>query len=71
MKIEWSPKFRTGNEDVDLQQRHMELMGQFNKNAEHLLKGEKSKEEFIQFLFEWFAGHTYHEDTKVFKAQAH
>ena len=48
-------------------ERHMELIDEFNLCSEKLEKGTISFDEFHLFLVEWFAGHTYHEDQKLFK----
>ncbi|MDM8516413.1 bacteriohemerythrin [Desulfobacterales bacterium HSG16] len=48
-------------------ERHMELIDEFNDNADELEKGNKSFDDFIQFLTEWFTGHTFYEDQKLFQ----
>jgi hemerythrin-like metal-binding protein len=48
-------------------QRHLELLEEFNHNAEDLNKGLKTADEFLGFLEDWFIGHTIYEDQKFFK----
>jgi hemerythrin-like metal-binding protein len=50
-----------------LQERHMELMDEFDHRVRGLQDGNETFDKFLQFLFEWFAGHTYNEDKKFFK----
>ncbi len=47
--------------------RHMELIAEFNHRSEELEKGTKSIDEFLSFLIDWFSGHTFFEDQKLFK----
>ena len=48
--------------------RHQELLEEFNQFAEDLNKGSKTVDEFLDFLTDWFVGHTVYEDQKLFKA---
>ena len=47
--------------------RHSELLEEFNSRAEDLRNGLKTIDEFIDFLTDWFIGHTVYEDQKLFK----
>ena len=49
-------------------QRHLELLEEFNHHAENLDKGSETIDEFLGFLTDWFSGHTFYEDQKLFKA---
>ena len=49
-------------------QRHRELLEEFNHLAQDLNKGQKTVEEFISFLTDWFIGHTVYEDKKLFRS---
>ncbi|MBW2410002.1 MAG: hemerythrin family protein [Deltaproteobacteria bacterium] len=49
-------------------QRHQELLEEFNHIAEDLNKGQKTVEEFLSFLTNWFIGHTVYEDKKLFRS---
>ena len=49
-------------------QRHAELLEEFNENAEELGRGLKTVDQFLDFLTEWFMGHTIYEDQKLFKS---
>ena len=49
-------------------QRHLELLEEFNHHAEDLKNGLKTVDEFLEFLTDWFVGHTIYEDQKLFKA---
>ena len=48
-------------------QRHSELLEEFNQHAEDLHNGLKTIDEFINFLTDWFIGHTIYEDQNLFK----
>ena len=48
-------------------QRHLELLEEFNHHAEDLAKGLKTIDKFLDFLTDWFIGHTIYEDKKLFK----
>ena len=48
-------------------QRHIELLEEFNHQAEDLKNGVKTVDEFLGFLTDWFMGHTIYEDQKFFK----
>ena len=50
----------------DHQQRHSELLEEFDHRAEDLDRGLKTIDEFIEFLSDWFVGHTIYEDQKLF-----
>jgi hemerythrin-like metal-binding protein len=50
-----------------LRERHVILMDEFDHHATQLQDGVETFDKFLQFLFEWFAGHTYHEDREFFK----
>ena len=45
-------------------------MDEFNHKAEDLERGAKTIDEFLQFLYQWFAGHTYPEDRKIFEQRS-
>ena len=47
-------------------QRHQELLGEFKSYAEELSQRLISIDQFLQFLTDWFTGHTYYEDQKLF-----
>jgi hemerythrin-like metal-binding protein len=49
-------------------QRHAELLEEFNENATELGQGIKTVDQFLDFLTEWFMGHTIYEDQKLFKS---
>ena len=49
-------------------QRHLELLEEFNRQAEDLKKGSKTADEFLEFLTDWLIGHTVYEDKQLFKA---
>ena len=49
-------------------QRHAELLEEFNENAGELRQGLKTVDQFLDFLTEWFMGHTIYEDQKLFKS---
>ena len=49
-------------------QRHSELLEEFNHRAEDLNKGLTTVDDFLEFLTDWFVGHTVYEDQKLFKA---
>ena len=49
-------------------QRHAELLEEFNEKAEKLNQGLKTVDQFLDFLTEWFMGHTIYEDQKLFKS---
>jgi hemerythrin len=49
------------------QERHEELLKELNAHINDLLSGRYSTGDFIGFLCDWFAGHTMHEDYKLFK----
>ena len=49
-------------------QRHQELLEEFSHLAEDLHKGKKTVDEFLDFLTNWFIGHTVYEDQKLFKS---
>ena len=49
-------------------QRHQELLEEFNHLAEDLHNGKKNMDEFLDFLTNWFIGHTVYEDKKLFKS---
>ena len=48
-------------------QRHLELLEEFNHHAEDLNKGLKTIDGFLDFLSDWFIGHTIYEDKKLFR----
>ena len=50
-------------------QRHLELLEEFDHNAEDLDKDLKSIDDFLGFLTDWFIGHTIYEDQKLFKKE--
>ena len=47
-------------------QRHTQLLIDLRQKATHMLGGDNSPEEFLEFLYGWFAGHTLNEDRKFF-----
>jgi hemerythrin len=49
-------------------QRHQELLEEFSHLAEDLHKGQKTVDEFLDFLTNWFIGHTVYEDKKLFRS---
>ena len=48
-------------------QRHLELLEEFNRHAEDLNKGLMTVSQFLEFLTDWFIGHTIYEDQKLFE----
>ena len=48
-------------------QRHLELLEEFNRHAEELNKGLMTVSQFLEFLTDWFIGHTIYEDQKLFE----
>ena len=48
--------------------RHLELLEEFNHHAADLRRGSIKVDQFIDFLTDWFIGHTVYEDQKLFKA---
>ena len=48
-------------------ERHRELLEEFNHHADDLHSGAQTVEEFLNFLTDWFIGHTVYEDQKLFK----
>ena len=48
-------------------QRHAELLEEFSHRALDLKKGSLSVDEFLDYLTDWFIGHTVYEDQKLFK----
>ncbi|MBW2411456.1 MAG: hemerythrin family protein [Deltaproteobacteria bacterium] len=47
--------------------RHLELLEEFNHHAEDLKKGSQTVDAFLEFLTDWFIGHTVYEDQKLFQ----
>jgi hemerythrin-like metal-binding protein len=47
-------------------ERHQELLTELHDHTSDLLKGHYTVEEYIQFLHEWFVGHTIREDRLFF-----
>ena len=47
-------------------QRHAELLEEFNCHADDLKKGLIAVDQFLDFLTDWFVGHTVYEDQKFF-----
>jgi len=47
-------------------QRHLELLEEFNHHAEDLNKGLITVAQFLNFLTDWFIGHTIYEDQTLF-----
>ncbi|OSM01517.1 bacteriohemerythrin [Magnetofaba australis] len=50
------------------QERHAELLAESRYNAEKLKSGQMSADDFIDFLYFWFIGHTLHEDMQLIAA---
>jgi hemerythrin-like metal-binding protein len=50
-------------------ERHRELLEEFNHHADDLHSGAQTVEEFLNFLTDWFIGHTVYEDQKLFKTR--
>ena len=48
-------------------QRHSELLEEFNHHAKDLHKGLMTVSQFLEFLSDWFIGHTIYEDQKLFE----
>lgn len=48
-------------------QRHLELLEEFNHHAADLKKGSQTVDQFMNFLTDWFVGHTVYEDQKLFQ----
>ena len=48
-------------------QRHLELLEEFNHHAEDLNNGLITVRQFLDFLSDWFIGHTIYEDQKLFE----
>ncbi len=46
--------------------RHAELLEELKHHTEDLLAGSYTADDFIQFLTNWFTGHTIYEDGKMF-----
>jgi hemerythrin len=46
--------------------RHTELLMELRQKATDMLDGDSTPEEFLEFLYGWFAGHTLNEDRKFF-----
>ncbi|MDJ0984457.1 MAG: hemerythrin family protein [Desulfobacterales bacterium] len=47
-------------------QRHVELLEEFNHHAADLKNGQLTVDSFLDFLTDWFIGHTVYEDQKLF-----
>ncbi len=47
-------------------QRHSELLEEFNHHAADLKNGSQTVDDFLNFLTDWFIGHTVYEDQKLF-----
>jgi hemerythrin-like metal-binding protein len=47
-------------------QRHTELLIQLRQQATDMLDGANTPEDFLEFLYGWFTGHTLNEDRKFF-----
>ena len=48
-------------------ERHQELLGEFNHHANDLKTGSETVDQFLEFLTNWFIGHTVYEDQNFFK----
>ena len=48
-------------------QRHLELLAEFNHHAADLKNGFQTVDQFLDFLTDWFVGHTVYEDQKLFQ----
>ena len=48
-------------------ERHQELLNEFNHHANDLKTGSKTVDQFLEFLTNWFIGHTVYEDQNLFK----
>lgn len=47
-------------------ERHHELLDEIDTHIDDLLIGKYSTDDFVNFLVEWFYGHTVYEDTRFF-----
>ena len=47
--------------------RHLELLEEFNHHAADLKNGSQSVDDFLNFLTDWFIGHTVYEDQRLFQ----
>ena len=47
--------------------RHQELLEEFNHHAQDLKKGTTTVDQFVDFLTNWFIGHTVYEDQEFLK----
>ncbi|MBF0226238.1 MAG: hemerythrin domain-containing protein [Desulfobacterales bacterium] len=48
-------------------ERHVELLDELNRRKDSVFNDTKSLNDFFHFLIEWFIGHTFNEDQKLFK----
>jgi hemerythrin len=48
-------------------ERHQELLAEFNHHANGLKTGSETVDQFLDFLTNWFIGHTVYEDQNLFK----
>jgi hemerythrin len=59
-----------GVENVDQHHRlHLDLLENLNLYRHDLNSGEKTIDDFLEFITDWFLVHTMHEDRKLFKAK--
>ena len=52
-------------------QRHVELLEEIRRYSEDLFDGKCSTNDFVEFLFHWFIGHTVYEDTSFFSGKTY
>ena len=50
-------------------ERHIELLAELDMHINDLFSRKYTTEEFVNFLLQWFIGHTVYEDTKLFFEQ--
>lgn len=50
-------------------ERHAELLEELKRHTEDLLAGSYTVDNFVNFLINWFIGHTVHEDIKLFQGK--
>lgn len=48
--------------------RHVEILEELHHHIAELIRGSYTTKAFIQFLMDWFTGHTVYEDSKLFSS---
>ncbi len=48
------------------QERHQEMLAELDERIVQHLDDHCTSHDIVEFLYHWFAGHTYHEDQKLF-----